>query len=92
MFLFPDSARLCLGNTGWEIGNLLAADPRLGICCDVNHLLKEAPEDFIREQDKRIFTVHMSDCDGKDERHWMPVCRILQRTDHESELSIGENL
>lgn len=64
--------RTCLGNTGREIGNLLAADPRLGICCDVNHLLKEAPEAFIREQGKRIFTVHMSDCDGKDERHWMP--------------------
>ena len=64
--------RTCLGNSGREIASLLAADPGLGICCDVNHLLLEAPECFIREQGERIFTVHMSDCDGRDERHWMP--------------------
>ncbi|MFD0712748.1 DUF6528 family protein [Paenibacillus sp. GCM10027626] len=64
--------RTCLGNTSSEIAQLLEADKRLGVCCDVNHLLQEAPEDFIRKISSRIYTVHMSDNDGVDERHFYP--------------------
>ncbi|GIO99107.1 hypothetical protein J14TS5_41930 [Paenibacillus lautus] len=64
--------RTCLGNTSAEILQLLEADERLVVCCDVNHLLQEAPENFIRQVGSRIHTVHMSDHDGVDERHFYP--------------------
>lgn len=64
--------RTCLGNTSAEIGDLIEAHDQLGICVDVNHLLQEPPEQFIRELGPRILTVHMSDNDGVDECHWLP--------------------
>ncbi|MBO9604850.1 MAG: sugar phosphate isomerase/epimerase [Paenibacillaceae bacterium] len=64
--------RTCLGNTAAEIEYLLSGHPALRVCCDVNHLLQEAPEQFIRRIGSRIATVHLSDNDGADERHWMP--------------------
>jgi sugar phosphate isomerase/epimerase len=70
--------RTCLGNTSGEMLELISADSRLRICCDVNHLLQEAPEQFIRKLGQRVVTVHMSDCDGVDERHWMPGCGIIR--------------
>ncbi|MFK7692466.1 DUF6528 family protein [Paenibacillus sp. HJGM_3] len=64
--------RTCLGHSADEMAALVAADERLGICCDVNHLVRERPEAFIRRLGARIITVHMSDNDGLDERHWLP--------------------
>jgi sugar phosphate isomerase/epimerase len=43
-----------------------------GICFDVNHLLTEPIKDFIKKAGAHIVTVHFSDNDGKDERHWIP--------------------
>lgn len=70
--------RTCLGHTSEEMRELVEADDRLGICCDVNHLLKESPESFIRKLGRRIVTVHMSDYDGVDERHWLPGQGIIR--------------
>ncbi|ULL13558.1 sugar phosphate isomerase/epimerase [Paenibacillus sp. H1-7] len=64
--------RTCLGNTSLEMSSIMESDERLGVCCDVNHLLQERSEQFIRELGSRIITVHMSDYDGLDEKHWMP--------------------
>jgi sugar phosphate isomerase/epimerase len=64
--------RTCLGNTGAEMRRLLEASPDLGVCVDVNHLVQELPETFIRELGPRIITTHISDNDGLDEKHWMP--------------------
>lgn len=64
--------RTCLGNTGDEILTLLEAHPSLGVCCDVNHLLHETPEEFIAKVGSRIVTLHISDYDAVDERHWLP--------------------
>lgn len=64
--------RTCLGNNSSEMTRLVAADSDLGICCDVNHLTKETPEQFIRQLGARIVTTHISDNDGLDEKHWLP--------------------
>lgn len=64
--------RTCLGNCGDEIEYLVADHPNLGICCDVNHLFKELPEQFIKRLGAKIITTHISDNDGNDEKHWLP--------------------
>ena len=64
--------RTCLGRDSEDILELLSADERLRVCFDTNHLLKEAPEDFIRRVGKKIVTLHISDYDLKDEKHWLP--------------------
>ncbi len=67
-----DLPRTCLGNTSDEVLWLIRDINGLGICLDTNHLLKETPQEFIRKLSARIVTMHASDYDGKDERHWMP--------------------
>src|SRR5699024_297207 len=62
--------RTCLGNSSTEIKNIIKNNEELGVCCDVNHLLNEKPEDFIIELGSKISTLHMSDYDGIDEKHW----------------------
>ena len=64
--------RTCLGNTSDEMIELLRDNEYLGVCCDVNHLFQESPEAFIRKIGEHIVTLHISDNDGIDERHWMP--------------------
>jgi sugar phosphate isomerase/epimerase len=53
------------------IGDL---DPNgVGACLDVNHAnLRENPADTVRWLGHRLLTLHISDNDGVDERHWMP--------------------
>lgn len=63
--------RSCLGNTSEEI-IYLTNTPELYVCCDANHLFYEKPQDFIRTLGEKVITTHMSDWDGKDERHWLP--------------------
>lgn len=69
--------RTCLGNTAREIRYLIDRCPQLGVCCDVNHLMQENPEDFIRAIGPRIVATHISDNDGLDEKHWMPGDGVL---------------
>lgn len=66
-----DLPRTCLGNTSAEILWLIDGIGGLGVCFDTNHLLKESSEDFARAVGPHIVTLHVSDYDGKDERHWM---------------------
>ncbi len=70
--------RTCLGNTGKEITALTEENQHLRVCCDVNHLLFELPEQFIEEVGSTIQTVHISDYDGEDEKHWLPGKGIIQ--------------
>lgn len=67
-----DLPRSCLGNRSSEILELLSADSRLRCCFDTNHLLGEPIADFIRAVGPNIETVHMSDYDFTNERHWLP--------------------
>ena len=67
-----DLPRTCLGNCAAEMATLLQADGRLRVCFDTNHLLGEDPVDFVRALGPMIETVHVSDYDFVDERHWLP--------------------
>lgn len=67
-----DLPRTCLGNCSNDIKTLISADDRLRVCFDTNHLLIERNVDFIRAVGKRFITLHVSDYDFRNERHWLP--------------------
>jgi sugar phosphate isomerase/epimerase len=64
--------RTCLGNCSGEIKQLIEGNNKIGVCFDLNHLLVEQNEDFLNELGSKIVTLHVSDYDRVDERHWMP--------------------
>lgn len=64
--------RTCLGRDSKEILELLSVHPSLVACFDTNHLLDEDPIEFIEAVGNKIFTLHISDYDFKNERHWLP--------------------
>ncbi len=72
--------RNCLGNCSGELLWLLKDAPDAGVCFDTNHLLSEDPLDFLNAVGGRLMTLHLSDCDGVDERHWLPGEGILNWT------------
>lgn len=64
--------RTCPGNCSEEMAYLLEAHPRLRLCFDTNHLLKESHEHFLNAVGSRVETLHVSDYDFIDERHQLP--------------------
>lgn len=64
--------RTCLGRTSDEMRYLIEDYPEVMVCFDSNHLLIETHESFFRNVGERIGTIHASDYDMTDERHWMP--------------------
>jgi sugar phosphate isomerase/epimerase len=42
------------------------------VCFDSNHLLTETHNSFFKAVGNRIGTIHASDYDMTDERHWLP--------------------
>ena len=70
--LVEDLPRTCLCNTSDEMLALFGRlDPSVGICFDTNHLLQETPEAFARAVGGRIASLHVSDYDAVDEKHWV---------------------
>ena len=69
--------RACLGNTLKEHQRLLGANDRLCACLDLNHSLIDDTVDVIHALRKRIITIHVSDRDHINERHWMPGEGVL---------------
>jgi sugar phosphate isomerase/epimerase len=67
-----DLPRTCLGRNSVEIAELVSVDERLRLCLDTNHLFAEALPDYIRKFGRRIVTLHVSDYDFLNERHWLP--------------------
>ena len=67
-----DLPRTCLGHSIAEMQTLVAADPRLRVCIDTNHVTVEPPEALIRALGDRLVTLHVSDFDFVNERHWLP--------------------
>ena len=51
---------------------IMKANDKLRVCYDTNHLLGEAPLDFIKKIGPKIITLHVSDYDFINERHWLP--------------------
>lgn len=68
-----DLPRSCIGRNSEEMLKLLSAHDDLRSCFDTNHLLSlEKPHEYIRKIGNRIVTLHVSDYDFLDERHWLP--------------------
>jgi sugar phosphate isomerase/epimerase len=67
-----------LGNSSEEILAILNGLYDVGICFDTNHLVPEKPEDFVRAAGKRITTLHVSDFDGLQQKHWMPGKGVIE--------------
>ncbi len=70
-----DLPRTCLGRTADEMAELLSADERLRVCFDVNHLLisnGSTHAEFVQKLGSKIATLHLSDYDFIDERHFLP--------------------
>lgn len=63
---------VCVGTNIDEIEQLISADSRLRVCFDTNHLLPGDPAEFIRHFGKKILSIHVSDYDLINERHWLP--------------------
>lgn len=69
--------RTCLGRTSDEIRYLIEDYPEVMVCFDSNHLLIETHDSFFRNVGERIGSIHASDYDLTDERHWMPGKGII---------------
>lgn len=67
-----DLPRDCIGNCSDEILKLISANDKLKVCYDTNHLLNEDNIDFIKKVGEKIITLHISDYDFINERHWLP--------------------
>ncbi len=69
--------RTCLCNCSAELLRLVKEVPHLQICFDTNHSLIQSNVEFLDDLIKngmkgKIRTIHVSDYDFVDERHWMP--------------------
>ena len=64
--------RTCLGNCADDMLKLLSANDKLRVCFDVNHLLNDTHKNFVEKVGDKIITLHISDYDFADERHWLP--------------------
>lgn len=67
-----DLPRTCLGRSIEEMHTLISANEKLRVCFDTNHLLTDNNLKFMDELADRIVTVHVSDYDFVDEKHWLP--------------------
>lgn len=67
-----DLPRTCLGKNSDEILDLISANNKLRVCFDTNHLLGEDNINFMKKVAEKIVTVHISDYDFLNERHWLP--------------------
>lgn len=64
--------RTCLGRHSSEMLFLIKDYPEVMVCFDSNHLLIETHNSFFKAVGDRIGTIHASDYDKTDERHWVP--------------------
>ena len=67
-----DLPRTCLGRDTEELCKLISLNDKLRVCFDTNHLLYDDNLEFIRTLGEKIITVHVSDYDFINERHWLP--------------------
>ena len=67
-----DLPRTCLAHNTEEMLDLLSANEKLRVCFDSNHLTCDDNIRFIKTLGDKIITVHISDYDLVDEKHWLP--------------------
>lgn len=63
--------RKCLCNTVAEHLEVLSANEKLKACLDLNHSLIDPTEKYIEGLGDRLITLHVSDRDNLNERHWL---------------------
>ena len=63
---------ICLGRTADELLDIVNVNDKLRICYDVNHLLLDSHDDLAEKIKDKLITVHISDYDFINERHWFP--------------------
>lgn len=66
----PDRGML---NTGAELQYFAKKMGNVQYCIDVNHFLRELPEEALELIGKYAITLHISDHDYTRERHWLPA-------------------
>lgn len=87
-----DLPRTCLGRDSADIKELISADERLRVVFDTNHLLKEQNEDFVKALGDKIVSLHVSDYDRINERHWLPGEGVTDwHSLYKTLLSVGYN-
>lgn len=64
--------RTCLGRTPEELMYIIEPYPDVMVTFDTNHLLITTHEHYFEVLGDRIGTVHVSDYDKEDEKHWLP--------------------
>lgn len=64
--------RTCLGNTPEEMARILKDLDGVGFCFDTNHYLTGNPLSYLELLGDKLGTIHVSDYDMVDERHWIP--------------------
>ena len=64
--------RTCLCRTSDEMLRFLRDIPALRVVFDTNHSLKEDNVHYIRAVGEKIVSLHVSDYNFIDERHWLP--------------------
>jgi len=71
--------RTCLGRDSAELCEIVdrVGSSACGVCLDTNHLFRETLVEATRRFGVRIQTLHISDHDGMDERHWMPGAGVI---------------
>ena len=62
----------CLGNSADELLEIISVDDRIKVCFDVNHLFNDTHVEFAKKVSDKIVTMHISDYDFIEERHWFP--------------------
>jgi len=66
-----DLPRTCLCNSTAEMAELLEGSSA-GICFDTNHILGEPAHTLTDQLADRVVTLHISDYDYSNEKHWLP--------------------
>lgn len=72
--------RRCIGNSLAELFTILevADRPNVGICLDTNHSFPASElTNVVRTLGSKLITLHVSDHDDVDERHWLPMCGLI---------------
>lgn len=64
--------RSCIARNSDELLDLLSANDKLRVCYDTNHLMGQEATEFIKAVGNKIVTLHVSDYDFMNERHWLP--------------------
>lgn len=64
--------RSCIARNSDELLCLLSANDKLRVCYDTNHLMGQEASEFIKAVGDKIITLHVSDYDFMNERHWLP--------------------